>query len=149
MDAASGAAQITVSIPGQQEIEVITVDETLYLRGAPGLPEGQWVKLPVEQMQSIGVDASAIDPTQTLRLLRGVADGVRQAGTETIRGVEATRYVGEIDVRKLAVADQPVTTTSTLEMYDWGVDVDISAPDPADVVEVDENGRPVLPETDT
>ena len=42
--------------------------------------------------------SSGTDPTQALAYLSGVSDDVRKVGTETVRGVETTRYDGTFDV---------------------------------------------------
>jgi hypothetical protein len=185
VDAASGAAQITMTVPGvNTEIEVIAIDDAIYMRGMPGQPADKWHKMDAQTGAAMGgLNGSSADPTQTLEMLRTVGEGVQEAGTETIRGVEATKYTGQIDVRKaLAAAEgqtgqeqkqaqqaleqlgveripfelylddqnrpvrmlqtidaelggQTLTTATTIDMFDWGTDVTIEAPDAADIVD--------------
>jgi hypothetical protein len=183
---------LEMTLPGQSgAVTILTAGDTLYLRGLPGQPADGWSSLDAEQSSALGLDSSQTDPTQTLRLLQGVSDDVREDGTETIRGVEATKYVGTINVEEalkaageglggeqqeqarrslesmdvdeipftvflddenrpvrlvqeltLTQAGQEATTSTTIDMYDWGQPVAIAVPDPADVTELDLGGAP-------
>jgi hypothetical protein len=190
MDIASNAVQLKMTVPGQNaEIEVITIDGALYMRGMPGQPADEWVKTDVASAGG-GIDPSTTDPTQTLGMLRAVSDDVQEGGTETIRDVEATKYTGTIDMKKALDAaegqsaeqvkqaqqamealgvttipfelyldeknrpvrmvqtlnaelgEQKLSTATTMDFFDWGSDVSVEAPDPADVVEGGAGAKP-------
>jgi hypothetical protein len=190
LDTEAGAMQMKMTAPGQQQaMEIIAVDDAVYMRGMPDQPD-KWMKMEADQAGSSGFDTSSADPSQTLQLLRSVSDGVKEAGTETIRGVEATKYTGELNLKKALDAaegqsdkqkrqaermlkslgvdslpfeiyldeenrpvrivqtvdaelgEEKLRTTTTMDLYDWGTEATIEAPDPADVVEMGQNGEP-------
>jgi hypothetical protein len=177
-DATTGAVEMTMALPaaaGGTKITLRMVDEVAYLSGAPLTAEGQWVKVPLDQLGATGMDTSAMDPAKQLEQLQAVADDVREVAPQTIRGVEAKGYAGTIDAAKalaLAPAEQqteeakaaaaqlgtipftlfvdeenrPVrmaeditfqgsTVSVSMDFYDWGSDVDVTAPDPASVTD--------------
>jgi hypothetical protein len=110
-DAATGSARLATSMSGggaeTVSFETVAVDGSVYVGGLPDQPAGTWVRVPLDQAQRLGLDASSSDPTQTLHLLRGVSADVSAAGTGQFRGTEVTRYTGTIDVAKALEAMPP------------------------------------------
>jgi hypothetical protein len=116
-----GVLSMAMRIPGatseiaMQERMVGTV---LYMR-APALtsriPGGRpWLKLDLGALgRQQGVDLGALmnasnnDPSQFLGYLRGITNGVQQAGPATVDGVATTHYRASIDVRKAAAHFPP------------------------------------------
>jgi len=84
-------------------IDQVIAGTTLYMRSplfADALPKGKtWLKLDLEKAaKAQGIDFSTLgaqDPTQTLGQLQALKS-VREVGTETIDGAEATHYRGRI-----------------------------------------------------
>jgi hypothetical protein len=74
------------------------------------LPAGkEWIGLDLDkalgQMGMGGLDFTAQqDPAKVLQYLRSAGMDVREDGAATVRGVETTRYVGEMDFRKVLEA---------------------------------------------
>ena len=183
-DEAAGSSRLTTElpVPGMDPIrvETVVVDGLVYLGGMPHQPAGTWLRVPAEEADQFGVDASSSNPAQSLELMRGVGDGVTEVGTERLRGVEVTRYAGTIHVTTalqamtpsqaeligplfedsgitvvpfelsldgqgrparltqtlaLVVEGEAVMTETTLDFFDWGSDIAITAPDPAQVIE--------------
>ena len=114
MDAGKNAMKLdmSMSVPGQgaMKLKQIVVGNTIYMSGIPGMPGNQWVKLSLEELgAAAGGGATAnlgagSDPSDQLKLLTQVSDDVKAEGTETINGVETTKYVGTIDLEKAAAA---------------------------------------------
>ncbi len=187
VDTATGSAELTLTpqVQGAEQngqqvgpVQLRVVDGAVYLTGVPGQAEGTWLRQP---LPPTGGEPGGLggDPTETLRQLRALGD-VQEAGTETVRGVQATRYTGSIQVARLleqpggdtpqvrqaveqlravgveqipvevfldadgrpvrtvqtlelTVQGTSLTTTTTTDLYDWGVDVAVQAP-PADQV---------------
>jgi hypothetical protein len=130
------------------------------LEGAAGgalssLLDGKaWVKLDLESLgqgadNATGGGLAQADPGGVLELLRDIGE-VETIGPETLRGVPTTHYRGTIDTadmpvdvwvdgdgqtRKVAATlDQAgIKVDTEVEYYDFGVELDLSAP-PADEV---------------
>jgi hypothetical protein len=80
------------------------------------LPGGKkWLKVDLRNPpKSLGAAASALasqDPSAALAQLRALS-GLREVGTQTIGGVQTTRYRGRIDVSKLPAASAAVVRSS-------------------------------------
>ncbi|NYD20620.1 LppX_LprAFG lipoprotein [Kineococcus aurantiacus] len=108
-DATTGAFEMAVALPaaaGGSQVTLRFVDDVAYLSGAPLTAQGQWVRMPLDQLGSAGLDTSAIDPSKSLEQLQGVAQDVRELPAQDIRGVRATGYAGTIDAQQ-ALAQLP------------------------------------------
>ncbi|GAA4660615.1 hypothetical protein [Kineococcus glutinatus] len=103
-DAAQEAAEVRLQItaPGVSGLQptVRLTGDTLYVTGVPGIAAGAWLQAPLETGADLGLDAHALNPAEQLQQLRAVSSDVRELGTSTVRGVEATGYAGTIDLRK-------------------------------------------------
>jgi len=109
LDSAKNALQLDLSmtVPGQgaMKLKEIMVGKTIYMTGIPGMPAGQWVKLSLDDLGAAAGGATAnlgagSDPADQLKLLTQVSDDVKEAGKETVNGVETTKYTGTIDLDK-------------------------------------------------
>ncbi|WP_380156365.1 hypothetical protein [Kineococcus sp. R86509] len=111
-DIAKNAFEMTMSLPaeaGGSKLTFRMVDGVAYLSGAPLTAEGQWMKMPLDQLGATGLDTSSMDPAKSLEQLQGVADGVKEVAPISVRGVQAKGYAGTIDATKaleLAPAEQ-------------------------------------------
>ena len=97
---------------GLGAFELRQLDSTLYMRmpALPGafLPEGkQWLSLDLDAALDKagfgGLDPANLqqqDPSQFLNLLRASSVEVREAGYDTVRGTDVTRYTAKLDLRK-------------------------------------------------
>lgn len=114
VDGENNAVEMTMSmeVPGQggMNLKQIMIDNTMYMSGIPGMGKG-WVKLSLDELDAVGGGATggasslgSGDPTDQLKMLSQVSDDVKEAGTETINGVETTKYTGSIDLEKAAAA---------------------------------------------
>jgi hypothetical protein len=168
---------------GDGTIREIIAQDALYMSGIPGVPEGKWVKMSVDEL-NVG-DSSGLmgnDPAAVLELVRGASDDVKEVGTAEVRGERTTHYRGTLDLDE-AVANAPaeardrvkqyleragatsvpfdlyvddagrlrklvqrfeldppggagsVDMKMTLEMYDYGAEVNVEEPSSADVIE--------------
>ena len=86
-DAESGRGRATMDFLGL-DTETIIDGQTTYTRMGGG---DEWMKMEVDVSQPAGV-GGGFDATQQLAYLRMVSDDVSEEGTETIRGVETTKY---------------------------------------------------------
>jgi hypothetical protein len=113
IDSAQNAVKLDLSMnmPGQgsMKLKEIVVGKTIYMSGIPGMPKNQWVKLSLDELGGLGGGqatnlGAGSDPTDQLKLLTQVSDDVKEAGKETVNGVETTKYTGTIDLEKAAAA---------------------------------------------
>jgi hypothetical protein len=111
-DISKNAFEMTMSLPaeaGGTKLTFRMVDGVAYLSGAPLTAEGQWMKMPLDQLGATGLDTSSMDPAKSLEQLEGVADDVKEVAPISVRGVQAKGYAGTIDAAKaleLAPAEQ-------------------------------------------
>lgn len=111
-DIAKNAFEMTMALPaeaGGSNLTFRVVDGVAYLSGAPLTAEGQWMKMPLDQLGATGLDTSSMDPAKSLEQLQAVADDVKEVDPITVRGVQAKGYSGTIDAAKaleLAPAEQ-------------------------------------------
>jgi hypothetical protein len=114
MDFASGDSEITMEFGNggilgailPSDVEARRVDGTAYVHIPDGLPAGkEWVAVPAGESAGSGSTAlgigSAASPAKILAYLEKVSDGVKEVGTETVRGVETTHSTAEIDLAKV------------------------------------------------
>jgi hypothetical protein len=99
--------------PDLWKIDVVQDGLVMYLRFpaiADQLPDGAtWVRVDAGKTASVqGFDFEGLEqfpgtnPRKLLEYLRAVSGDVAAVGTETLRGVETTRYRGTIDVQRYA-----------------------------------------------
>ena len=113
IDFASGDSDITMEFGGggilgsllPPDVEARRVDGTTYVHMPVGLPSGkEWIAVPSGSAGSgsntaLGIGNST-SPTKILAYLEKVSNGVKEVGTETVRGVETTHYTAEVDLGK-------------------------------------------------
>lgn len=95
-DAAARRGTFSLDVPvAGGVIEQRIVDDTVYLT----LPQepGVFYSIPLADLAGTSLGGST-DPTAALQALRGVADDVKEVGTEVVRDVETTHYTGYLDV---------------------------------------------------
>lgn len=142
------------------DVEAVYADGAVYVRFSglagliPGLATGgkDWLEV------DLGADGEALgeyldlgggDPTRLLETLEA-AGAFDEVGSEHVRGVETTRYRGSVAsssvdvwvgadglVRRVAVSDGEGTDV-TLELFDFGADVEIERPPADEVAELGE-----------
>lgn len=159
------AMRMTMDMGGQ-DLEMILLKGTIYTK-APGMSGGKWMKISLDDAKGAAAESFAqmrdsMDPAKSIESLKAALKTVEKTGeTETIDGVEATRYDVVVDTSKIegmdgaAAAQLPEEFTyqywvgpddlprkvvvdmaqMPIEMSftKWGEDLDIKAP-PADQV---------------
>lgn len=92
-----------------EPLELITVGETAFMKWGffnAFLGTDGWVELPADEAGSVtsqfGMGAEAMSPTQILEQLRDANATIEELGTETVRGVETTRYRAVLNLKELA-----------------------------------------------
>lgn len=124
------AATLTMATPGQGDISVVLLPGTFYLKlpKDAGLPAGKsWVKIskgdsgPLAQSLAPALEqmSSGFDPKDSLRYLEA-ASSIKSAGTETLDGVQTTKYVTTVDVARLVAAAQGTQKQQYQAMLDAG-----------------------------
>ncbi|MEU0249950.1 hypothetical protein ABZ192_37725 [Streptomyces sp. NPDC006235] len=124
VDLDDGDSVMTLTVQGQR-IEQRVVDQVLYQK----MPKGQapggkpWIKIDlgkVSAQQGTG-DRSMSDPAQSAAYAKAITDkDVTKKGTDTIDGVETTRYRVSVDVAKLPNGDalrQQVGPTLPMDVW--------------------------------
>ncbi len=113
VDFASGDSDISMEFGGggilgsvlPSGVEARRVDGTAYVHMPVGLPSGkEWIAVPGGSVGSgsntaLGI-GSAASPTKILAYLEKVSNGVKEVGTENVRGVETTHYTADVDLSK-------------------------------------------------
>lgn len=96
-DYAAKRGRFTFELPGGAgKIEQRIIDENLYL-ALPQQP-GVFFKLTLADLVGTSL-GNTVDPSASLEVL-DVLEGVKETGTEQVRGVEATVYQGTLDPKK-------------------------------------------------
>lgn len=186
-DGKTGEATMTMASPGAPPgtaglggtTRMIVDGTDLYMKGGLAETYGgsktRWGRLDVSGMPGMSAQLNQ-DPSQYVDFLRAAGGEPEEAGTETVRGVETTRYRTEVEfedlmdhatteeyVRQLAALDAEVepmkievwidesglprrisvamdvtdleslpggemSTDVTVELFDYGVDVDVTPP---------------------
>lgn len=111
-----GELGLDVVVPGRAgktHIDEILDRSVIYMKPPKEvtrqLPGGKaWLKLDLQKAGSeLGVNFQQLaqinqgDPSQMLQYLRASSGGVRKLGTESVRGVQTTRYEAVIDLEKV------------------------------------------------
>jgi hypothetical protein len=144
-------------------LEFIAIGRDVYMRGsaALGVAQDKWVRQTndVDDATSIG----NLSPQRLFALLTDASSQTERIGEEEVRGNETVRYRLTVDckravlqcdstatvdvwiaddgtVRRIAIDDD--TGTGTFEFYDFGADVSVEAPAPADIVDIDDWNKP-------
>ncbi|MBA3743456.1 hypothetical protein [Sporichthya sp.] len=111
------------SIPAGTEFRL--VDDVMYLKSSkggliPGVGDGGWVKLPMDEVKGEGNSFGGLDPTmanpvdQLKKMLD--TDDVTKVGTETVDGVETTHYRATIDSAGTGTVTEKKTSTHSNEL---------------------------------
>ena len=116
VDFGARRGRLTLELPAEMGtgggLELVYEGTVVYLRSSPaGAGVGtEWVSL---DLGRLGQDLSGTDigqfaqigsndPSNTLALLEGTAEGVEELGSEEVRGEETARYRAKVDLRKAA-----------------------------------------------
>jgi hypothetical protein len=94
-------------------MEQIFQGDVIYMKTPPAAQQfgakKPWLRVDVRQAgQALGIDPSKIgqvggnDPRRMLDQIRSVSGDVEKLGTEKVRGVETTKYRGNVDIRRTA-----------------------------------------------
>jgi hypothetical protein len=106
-DARGEKASLKFSIPQVGEMDMVADGLTMYMR-MPMLTDQlgkDWVKIDLERAwEALGIEADGFaqigqKPSDQLRMLETVSDGVSEHGRDTVVGVQATHYSATIDLR--------------------------------------------------
>lgn len=147
---------------GKSGMEIVDVGRDTYVRGdifGVGAGSDKWLKVTDEGF------ADLFSPQGLLTMLRGASQQTERVGEDEIRGAETVRYRLEVDcgqvelfdcegeteevdvwidddglVRRIEVATG--SSPFSVEFFDFGVDIDIVAPSPDQVVDIDEWSAP-------
>lgn len=103
---------MTMGLPGTGELETVVTPEAFYLKPPPeaGLPPGKtWVKFSADGKDqiskafgaAIGQVRDSVDPRQGFAALQKTAT-VSEGVPDTVDGLEMTKYVVTVDLRKAA-----------------------------------------------
>ena len=119
-------ASLKFTIPEVGEMDMVADGFTMYMR-MPMLADQlgkEWVKIDLERAwEAMGIEADSFGqmsqkPSDQLRMLETVSDGVSEHGRDTVVGVEATHYSATIDLRRypeLAATEDRVIARRTAE----------------------------------
>jgi hypothetical protein len=97
IDFENGAARLTLDMRAggeRTEVEVRAIDGTVYVNAGGG-----WIS---QRTADALVSGGTSDPEDYVAWLRGIADDVRVAGSEEVRGTPTTRYVATISLARAA-----------------------------------------------
>lgn len=85
---------------GNAQFELVSADNTYYLRGGPfeQLAPGKWVKV---KSTDPSLNLGQNDPSQMLQYLRATSK-VDEVGSDTVRGVETKHYAARLQLDKVA-----------------------------------------------
>jgi hypothetical protein len=115
--------KMSMAVGGQTiDMEAIMLDTVMYMKMPMLQPDGKWMKLDLAELSKAGnVDLEALsqmqqnDPKQALAYLEGVSEDVKKEGTESVRGVETTKYSGTLDMSKAASAQKEKRVRDAIE----------------------------------
>ncbi|MEA2473574.1 MAG: hypothetical protein QOE06_1489 [Thermoleophilaceae bacterium] len=99
------------ALGGGGTIEQIFQGDVIYMKTPAAAAQfgakKPWLRVDVKQAgQALGIDPSRLgqmggnDPRQMLNQIRSVTGDVEKLGTEKVRGVETTKYRGNVDIRR-------------------------------------------------
>jgi hypothetical protein len=111
------------SLPAGTEFRL--VDDVMYLKSSkggllPGVGDGEWVKLPVDDVQAEGANIAGLDPTmadprEQLQKMLDTED-VEKVGTETVDGVETTHYRATLSPEGTGTVTEKKSSTHSNEL---------------------------------
>lgn len=142
------------------DLELVYDGTVLYYQASSFFPDAPtpWVSFDIARVSEelTGTDLSQLsqgggnDPSNSLALLQGVSDDVKEVGTEEVRGVETTHYRATVDIQRAIEAQGAVADREQFESF---LEQFATEPIPVDVW-LDDEGRAVrtrydqpLPET--
>lgn len=93
-------------VPPRTELDMVLEGDYMYMKLPRRLAArfgSDWVRMDLTNAPGLakGQDVFSQDPSQMLDLLRGATDDVEEVGTETVRGVAATRYRASLSLDKM------------------------------------------------
>jgi hypothetical protein len=122
-------------------IDAVVAGNDVYLDVSPlaSLLGAEWVKVGLPDLAGEGGLPSVVDPGGVLDALEGAGADMDEAGRETVRGVETTRYTGSIDLQD-AYDAIPADERDSLEQALGGLLDSVTLPDLPTDVWVDDEG---------
>ncbi|WP_154402225.1 hypothetical protein [Ornithinimicrobium cavernae] len=164
------AMDITMEMAGLGNVHMIMVDGQAYM-SMPGVTEeGQFIQMPLEEMMGEDADqfTNQVDMTSQWDDWEAGAQKVTFVGAEDVDGESLNHYELLLDTTKIEGGDtagMPPELTydvwlddqnymrqvtfdiqgaeTVMKMADWGLPVDVTAPDPSSIVEMP--GMPTSP----
>jgi hypothetical protein len=166
VDPKNPAMQMSMDMGGAMKLDMILLDNVLYLQGVPGVDADKWAKMEVtgEMAKEFEKSLQQADPAKMAETYEKAVTDVKFVGDETVDGESLQRYEVTMDTDSLGdtlpddVGQLPDTITydmwlddenhirqvaysvsgidAEMKMSKYGEPVDISAPKAADVVEV-------------
>lgn len=109
-DAKNGEMSMSMDIAGESfEFDALIVDDAIYMKSdAIPLPKGK------EWIETADVPASSLDPAEFVQHLRE-SQGVKNVGSEEIRGDRTTHFAGPVNIDKLFEASYGEDMAEQLE----------------------------------
>jgi hypothetical protein len=94
------ASVLAAGAKGNAQFELVSSDNTYYLRGGPfqQIAPGKWVKV---KSTDPSFQLGQNDPSQMLQYLRATSNIVER-GKETVRGVDTTHYAARLQLDKVS-----------------------------------------------
>jgi outer membrane lipoprotein-sorting protein len=163
-----GRFSLSFTAPGgdaRMQMEVIFANDKMYMSvdslgdflPAGALEYKKWLQVDLESADLAEFsDFAALysgDPTKILEDLEASGD-FEEVGRDEVRGAETRRYRGTVEgapievwigdddlLRRIQFVDESTdseTTTVTIELYDFGAEVDVEAPPADEVAKLDE-----------
>ncbi len=109
------------------ELELVYDGTVIYYRASSLFPDAPtpWVSIDIARLSEsvTGTDFEQLDqgatndPSNTLALLKGVADEIEEVGTEEVRGEDTTHYRATVDVRRALEQQGAVEDRQRFEMF--------------------------------
>ncbi len=112
-----------LSIPAGTEFRL--VDEVMYVKSSkggllPGVGDGAWAALPMDEVQAEGANIAGLDPTMAdpREQLKKMLDtgNVTAVGTETVDGVKTTHYRASISPEGTGTVTEKKSSTNRNEL---------------------------------
>lgn len=144
MDMAGGAGDVTTSITGpgtSLTMHEIMVGKVVYLKiQAAGVPN-TWFKVDVSKFSAaLGSALGGAHAGDQLQQIRSMAN-VKSVGSDTVNGVAATHYSGQVDLAKVSAALATLTGNAALSKAIGGttIPVDVWIDGAGRVIQLGEN----------
>ena len=104
MDATNPAMQVTMDMGPQMKLEMLLVDDKVYIKGIPGIPDGKWgvVDSSSEVGKQLESSLAQADPTKMYDQFEKGVTAVKPLGEESVDGDKAHKYELTLDTTAMA-----------------------------------------------